>query len=113
MGQLTSEQRDTTPHAVYRMYAEGGASLYIGCSTNPFGNRLRVHGEERPWIKEVTLVKVTWYPGWREGTAAEAEAIYLENPKYNVSRPTPRSVGIQTPFRGDGEHCPKCGTKIE
>lgn len=113
MSQLTPEERDATPHAVYKMYDKQSMPLYIGCSTNPFGNRLRVHGDARPWIKEVALVKVEWYQGWKEGTDAETEAIAAENPKYNVARPTPRSAGIKTPFRGDGVHCPKCGTKIE
>ncbi len=114
MSNLTPEERDAAPHAMYRMYDRSGFCLYIGCSTNPFGNRLRRHGDERPWIREVALVKVEWYDGWKNGTYAETEAIASEAPKYNVVRPTPRSAGIKTPFRGgDGVHCPKCGTVIE
>jgi hypothetical protein len=113
VGNLSPDIRNTRPHAVYRMYADGGACLYVGCSVNPFGNRLRQHGDHRPWINEVTTVLVKWYPGWLEGSTAEMEAIAAETPKYNTSRPTPPSARAPTPFRGDGVHCPKCGTLIE
>lgn len=99
--------KQTIPHAVYKMYSKDDTLLYVGCSTNPFGNRLRRHGEERPWIKDVTTVKVAWYPGWEEGTDAEYKAIQDEHPKYNISQP------VRGEPHGGGHLCPKCGGGIE
>jgi hypothetical protein len=114
---MNYEQKFATPHAVYRIYDAKNRLLYVGCSKNPVGNRLRQHGEEKGWYQEVAFIKVQWFPGWVEAAAEEMEAIYTEKPLYNAALPTPTSSRIRDKperFKGEtGRRCPKCDTPIQ
>ena|ERR1035437_127174 len=112
-------EKEQMPHAVYRLLDRTGAVLYIGCSQNPFGGRLYVHGSVQPWIKEVATVKVEWFPTWTDGRRAEAIAVRAENPRYNIDKSSPDVVGKEAlrragrRRRGNGKLCPRCGNPKE
>lgn len=114
-GRLRLEQKLVTPHAVYRLYGAKDELFYVGCSLDPFGHRLRDHSHKF-WKQLIVKALITWYPGWAEAANAEAEAIFAEHPQFNVDRPTPPSCRLNNRparLKGDGAHCPKCGTLIE
>ena len=71
------------PHYVYRLYDAEGDLLYIGCTVSP---RQRRHGhmQSSPWFKDVDTFRLTIYPNRPHAMRVEREAIYTEDPRYNV-----------------------------
>lgn len=71
------------PHAVYRFYRKKKL-LYVGC-TYQFPARMTHHASTRGWFKEVDRITIEWHPNFLTGRQAEAQAIEVEKPKYNLS----------------------------
>lgn len=87
------------PHALYRFYSDGGQLLYVGITNNP-GNRLQQHQQDKPWWHEVAGISVEKHPSREAALAAEARAIAVEHPRYNLSRPSlpgRKNAGAPTP----------------
>lgn len=68
---------------LYRMYDADGALLYVGASTN-LGSRLLAHGKTKPWWCDVASIKIERFQDRIEMLDAESNAIYNENPRYNI-----------------------------
>jgi uncharacterized protein YdbL (DUF1318 family) len=68
---------------VYRFFGDGNRLLYVGCSQDPSGTRLRAHKQATKWFGEIRSVEIS--VGMSKADAAEAEgvAIELERPLYN------------------------------
>lgn len=115
-------ERIDAPHCVYRMFDAAGDLLYIGCSMQPF-KRFQHHGVTRDWSVDVVRATFEWHPDWISGRRAEMVAIAAEQPLHNRLVHDPLTVGEHTNdlrairdtgrVRGDGVHCPKCGTAKE
>jgi predicted GIY-YIG superfamily endonuclease len=69
--------------AIYRMYDEDGALLYIGVSRD-FGHRWTQHARKQPWYDLVDRQTVEWRASRHEALTAETAAIKVERPKFNV-----------------------------
>lgn len=69
--------------ALYRHYDWEGALLYVGISNDAL-RRLCQHSERAKWYRQVAKVEIQWLPSRREALEAEARAIRLENPVWNV-----------------------------
>lgn len=76
-------------HALYRFYGDDGHLLYVGITASPSG-RFKQHGQDKNWWPEVRGISVEWYDDRPAVLAAEARAINVENPNYNIQRPTRR-----------------------
>jgi hypothetical protein len=103
-----------TPHIVYRFKAEDGRLLYVGV-TRTFGSRFEQHVLTKPWWPEVATIDLTHYRNGVDAHIAEAAAIEIETPEYNVSAPNvkalfdnARPIRPQRPA-GQATTCPKCG----
>ena len=96
----------TAPQALYRFYGDDGALLYVGITASPPA-RFSQHGKSKSWWPEVRGISIEWYDGRDAVAAAEKRAIKVENPKYNVSRPTLPAQPIRIGARFCG-HCPAC-----
>lgn len=70
------------PHAVYRLFDEAGALLYVGMSHWPAG-RIDNHRKDKPWRHEIHRWAVTWYRSKDAALSIERTAIEAELPKYN------------------------------
>ncbi len=73
------------PADVYIAWAADGECLYVGCSFDAVF-RLYTHetGTQSPWVAECAHVDYTEFD-WREDALdAEAWAIWLLQPRYNV-----------------------------
>lgn len=68
--------------ALYRIYDEAGALLYIGI-TRDFGMRWQKHAAQQPWWPQVKRQVVDWYDSRPEARKAEIAAIGAEQPKHN------------------------------
>lgn len=85
--------------ALYRLFDTDGTLLYIGISHDP-ARRWRQHAKVKGWWPLVARQSVTWLDERIKATAAEAEAIRTERPRFNV---THRPVGqIHTQARAEG-----------
>jgi hypothetical protein len=69
--------------ALYRCYDREGTLLYIGVAKH-FGLRWSRHKAKAPWWDQVHRQTVEWCDSRPEALAAEAAAIFTEQPKYNV-----------------------------
>jgi hypothetical protein len=74
--------------AVYRLYGEGGALLYVGAAGVP-DSRFRHHARHKPWWAEVARREIEWHADRPAALRAEAQAIIAERPLYNVVVPLP------------------------
>lgn len=74
---------DAVPTALYRLFGDDEALLYIGIAAN-FGDRWQRHGRQQPWWPEVRRQTVEWHPDRDSAEDAEAQAIRNERPRYNV-----------------------------
>lgn len=79
---------------LYRFTGERGRLLYVGITDRP-GNRFLDHSQ-KSWWAEVTDIRMESYDSRAEAAAAEAEAIRMERPAYNIkgtgrSHPLPSS----------------------
>jgi hypothetical protein len=71
------------PHSVYWIYGEEGTLLYIGMSFSP-AVRLGCH-RGRPGWRAVSRIDLIWYENRDLAAIAEAEAIAVHQPPWNVS----------------------------
>jgi predicted GIY-YIG superfamily endonuclease len=78
--------------ALYRLYAEDDALLYVGI-TEHLGTRWHNHARKKPWWPDVQRQTVEWYPTREEAAEAEIKAIQTEYPRHNVTY----SVEVLTP----------------
>lgn len=67
--------------AVYRLYDETGALLYIGSSYDP-AKRCEAH-RRKPWWPRVVQRTEEWHPNRGVAYRLETEAISTEGPKFN------------------------------
>lgn len=70
--------------ALYRLYGEGGALLYVGI-THHVEQRFTEHERDKPWWPEVETKAVEWFDTRPLALAAELRAIHDEEPRYNVT----------------------------
>jgi len=68
--------------ALYRFYDKDKNLLYVGISKD-WLFRLETHKKNKPWIQEVTDIKIAWYSRRINAELAERSAIRWEFPKYN------------------------------
>lgn len=68
---------------LYRFYDADDKLLYIGISYNHF-RRFKQHSRQKPWIKEVSCIKIERFKTRFAAEAAEEEYITNESPKYNI-----------------------------
>lgn len=71
------------PHALYRLYGDAGDLLYIGISLNAAA-RVAQHRLVQSWWNEVSEVRLESYLDRDAALRAEAQAIKVEHPRYNV-----------------------------
>lgn len=91
---------DETPRraAVYRLYDEAGALLYIGSGYDPdVRERAHLH---TAWGRHIARRSDEWHGDRQAAYEAEAEAIRFEAPRHNVIG-TPNYVGPQQ--RGEAQ----------
>ncbi|GFE20075.1 GIY-YIG nuclease family protein [Streptomyces nigrescens] len=74
--------------AVYRLRDQTGRLLYVGISDDPL-RRWPEHAKDKPWWPEVANFSTEWLASRPEALAAEASAIKLEKPLYNVVHNSP------------------------
>lgn len=79
-GVATAERRAT---CLYRFY-RGPELLYVGI-TGRLPARVREHGREKAWWREVTYCTVDHYDSRHEAEYAERAAIKAERPRYNIA----------------------------
>lgn len=77
--------------AVYRLYAQNGDLLYVGCSFNP-NERIRAHRLEKQWGRSIQRTDIRWYQNRMGALRREARAIVDENPLWNMNTPNPKNV---------------------
>jgi hypothetical protein len=77
-----SRHLDTSPTALYRLYDESGALLYVGITNMP-NVRFATHSL-RAWWSEVARKEIEWHPDRRVAEAFEIQAIGEERPRYNA-----------------------------
>jgi hypothetical protein len=70
---------------LYRHYDGKGNLLYVGVSLCSL-MRLTKHREASPWYRDVRKVTIQAYPTREEAFEAERTAIYIENPRHNITR---------------------------
>lgn len=80
------------PQQLYRYYDAHGQLLYVGVSKSAI-HRMFEHKSAQTWWLEVTDTKIETKYGWtrEEIEDLERDVIREENPRYNVSRPKPRT----------------------
>lgn len=71
------------PTAVYRLFDDSGALLYVGVAVNP-ATRWTQHASEKDWWPEVKRKTVDWHDDREAAFAAEVKLIKTERPRYNV-----------------------------
>ena len=82
--------------ALYRLFDTGGALLYVGITNDP-DVRWKAHSYKKPWWPEVAEKTVMWFNDRTAAATAEARAIRLEAPRWNIAQPDEAD-----PFRGGG-----------
>lgn len=84
---------------VYRFYDRAGALLYVGMTTvGPV--RWGEHAVSQPWWGDVAHVTVVHCATVEEALTAEARAIQLEDPRYNVIHKRKSTVNLPArPYR--------------
>jgi predicted GIY-YIG superfamily endonuclease len=88
------------PTALYRLYDEGGALLYIGISNDP-DRRFEQHAYDKSWWPRVARRDVRWLDDRPAAQAAEVAAIKAEAPECNGTHsPLRRPPGVYE--AGDG-----------
>ncbi|MEU3528861.1 GIY-YIG nuclease family protein [Streptomyces sp. NPDC038707] len=68
--------------AVYRLYDQHDALIYVGITNNP-PQRWRLHAYEKPWWSDVTLREIEWFATRAEAEAVESDLIAYRRPKWN------------------------------
>lgn len=87
---------------VYRLLTEDGTLLYVGCTSQTMQRRMaKHHHRSQGWWADVAEVRVEEFETREEALAAEAAAIFGEDPKHNKapgkswSRPRPSKESPQ------------------
>jgi ribosome-binding protein aMBF1 (putative translation factor) len=75
---------DAVPTALYRLFGDDDALLYIGISET-FGRRWQEHARSQPWWPEVRRQSLDWHPDRQSAEDAEEKAVKDEHPRYNVT----------------------------
>jgi predicted GIY-YIG superfamily endonuclease len=90
--------------ALYRLYDDSDALLYIGIAGNP-GRRFEQHRRDKPWWGQVARITLEHHPTRDKALTAETEAIRTEHPRYNIAGTTnpPRNSSGRIP---DWQHRP-------
>jgi hypothetical protein len=70
--------------AVYRLFNQPGALLYVGISSRP-KHRFAQHAASQPWWYRVSSWTVEWFPDRAAAEAEESRAIVDEVPAYNLA----------------------------
>lgn len=73
---------DAVPTALYRLFGENDALLYIGIS-DTFGRRWHEHAHSQPWWPEVRRQSIDWHPSREDAEREEALAVKAERPRFN------------------------------
>ncbi|MEV6738647.1 type II toxin-antitoxin system prevent-host-death family antitoxin [Streptomyces sp. NPDC051104] len=81
--------------AVYRLFDEDEALLYVGVAQDP-RVRFRQHRREKPWWPQVAVREVEWHDSREQALKAEADTIARELPRHN-------DVGVPWPHHRLGE----------
>ncbi|WP_371799109.1 GIY-YIG nuclease family protein [Streptomyces sp. NBC_01707] len=93
--------------ALYRLYDEGGALLYVGITAD-VDQRMVAHRYDKPWWPDVTRTEVQWHDSRPVALAHELQAIRAESPKHNVNgKPgagQPRELEDREITIGQGKH---------
>jgi hypothetical protein len=87
---LASARADPSPSSVYRLRDGNGRLLYVGVTfTATRHRRLGQHETTKSWWQDVDVEAIEWehFPTRLEAEEAEARAIIVEDPVYNVVRP--------------------------
>ena len=69
--------------ALYRHYDAAGKLLYVGISEDA-GQRLAAHMGVSDWSRQIASITIEHFPTRADALRAEAAAIKLERPTYNV-----------------------------
>jgi predicted GIY-YIG superfamily endonuclease len=73
---------ESKPTAVYRLFSESGALLYVGISDDP-EKRFTEHERAQYWWREVATREVVWHHDRFSAAAEEDRVIAVEQPEYN------------------------------
>lgn len=84
--QLSRKNNDANGVAIYRLFDANHHLLYVGISNNPM-YRFEQHAADKEWWREVSYYRAEWLEDRVLALTAETDAIWLEQPKYNRSRP--------------------------
>lgn len=79
--------------AIYRLRDADEHLLYVGVSNNP-PVRFEEHAASKSWWPEVRFYDLEWLETRQLALSAESDAIWLEQPKYNKSRPFTADEGV-------------------
>lgn len=79
--------------ALYRLFNDVGALLYIGISDTP-KRRFQEHKSDKPWASQIDHWTVEWYLDRPRAAAAELQAIVREVPAYNSAGMPTSSVSV-------------------
>lgn len=74
-------------HVLYRCFNRKDLLLYIGMTNHP-EKRFEQHRSDKAWWKFVNRITLQHFPSRRLLSEAEAAAIELENPKFNIQLPS-------------------------
>lgn len=74
------------PTALYRLFDAEECLLYVGISGNP-PQRWNDHSAEKSWWGSVARKAVEWHESRKAAAQAEAVAVRLESPIYNLTLP--------------------------
>lgn len=85
MPELNDDSRSSSqPHALYRFYDAQDRLLYVGISTD-IGARWKHHSREKEWWRDVTRATIEHLESREAALAAEAAAIRIERPAWNIA----------------------------
>jgi len=102
---VPSEPLVADPTTVYRFFGLRKRLLYIGVTRRGY-HRIHQHSRDKEWWQEVRSATFEHFPTRQEALWAEAEAIRVENPVYNMQ------MGQLRPAARPGELRPsKAGTE--
>lgn len=76
---------------LYRHYDADGVLLYVGVSLSAIV-RLAQHRSASHWFSEIARIEIKQYPTRESVLLAERKAIFEENPRHNLMRPTSAEV---------------------
>ncbi|MGV9226433.1 GntR family transcriptional regulator [Streptomyces albogriseolus] len=79
--------------ALYKLYNEEDALLYVGV-TNNTRVRWAKHATDKAWWGEVSRQEITWYADRISALAAEKEAIQRDQPRYNSEHIAPAAPTV-------------------